>query len=107
MLGGTEANFWRLAVATVLLGIWAHCWGQGLSGDSFPLFLWSGVIGVGGDVFMFQALPRLGSRLSVLIIQCFSALSAAAMEWLWMGTKLTALQIAACATILTGVAIAL
>ena len=107
LLGGTEANFWRLALATVLLGIWAHCFGQGLSGDSFPLFLLSGVIGVGADVFLFQALPRIGSRLSVLIVQCFSALSAAAAEWVWMGTKLTAWQMAACATILTGVALAL
>jgi drug/metabolite transporter (DMT)-like permease len=107
LLGGTEANFWRLAAATLLLGIWAHCFGQGLSGDSFPLFLLSGVIGVGADVFLFQALPRLGSRLSLLIIQCFSALSAAAVEWAWMGTKLTAWQMAACATILAGVALAL
>jgi len=75
---GTEANFWRLAVATALLAIWAHTYGQGLRGDSFALFLISGVIGVGADVFLFQALPRLGSRLSLLIIQCFSALSAAA-----------------------------
>jgi len=107
LLGGTEANFWRLAVATVLLGIWAHCFGQGLSGDSFPLFLLSGIIGVGADVFLFQALPRIGSRLSLLIVQCFSALSAATAEWLWLGTKLTMLQIAACATILAGVALAL
>ncbi len=107
LLGGTEANFWRLAVATTLLGLWAHIWGQGLSGDSFPLFLLSGVIGVGADVFLFQALPRIGSRLSLLIIQCFSALSAAAMEWLWLGTRLTIGQILACATILTGVATAL
>jgi drug/metabolite transporter (DMT)-like permease len=107
LLGGTEANFWRLAVATLLLGIWAHGFGQGLSGDSFPLFLLSGVIGVGADVFLFQALPRIGSRLSVLIVQCFSALFAAAVEWMWMGTKLTAWQIAACATILAGVALAL
>jgi drug/metabolite transporter (DMT)-like permease len=62
---------------------------------------------VGADVFLFQALPRIGSRLSVLIIQCFSALSAAAVEWMWMGTKLTAWQIVACATILAGVALAL
>jgi drug/metabolite transporter (DMT)-like permease len=107
LLGGTEANFWRLAAATALLGIWAHCFGQGLSGDSFPLFLFSGVIGVGADVFLFQALPLIGSRLSVLILQCFSALAAAAAEWVWMGTKLTAWQMAACATILTGVALAL
>jgi drug/metabolite transporter (DMT)-like permease len=107
LLGGTEANFWRLALATILLGIWAHTFGQGLSGESFPLFLISGIIGVGADVFLFQALPRIGSRLSLLIVQCSSALSAAAVEWMWMGTKLTLLQIAACTTILTGVAIAL
>jgi drug/metabolite transporter (DMT)-like permease len=107
LLGGTEANFWRLAVATVLLGIWAHTFGQGLSGDSFPLFLVSGVIGVGADVFLFQALPRIGSRLSLLIIQCSSAVSAALIEWGWLGTKLTVWQIAACATILAGVALAL
>jgi drug/metabolite transporter (DMT)-like permease len=107
LLGGTEANFWRLAVATLLLGIWAHTFGQGLSGDSFPLFLWSGIIGVGADVFLFQALPRIGSRLSLLIVQCSSAMLAAAVEWMWMGTKLTVWQIAACVTILTGVAIAL
>ncbi len=107
LLGGTEANFWRLALATGLLAIWAHTFGQGLSGDSFPWFLVSGVIGVGADVFLFQALPRIGSRLSLLIVQCFSALSAATLEWLWLGTKLTVWQMAACATILAGVAVAL
>ena len=107
ILGGTEANFWRLARATLLLGIWAHSFGQGLSGDSFPLFLISGIIGVGADVFLFQALPRIGSRLSLLIIQCFSAISAATIEWWWLGTKLTAWQMAACVTILAGVAVAL
>jgi hypothetical protein len=58
MLGGTEANFWRLAVATALLAVWAHTFGQGLTGASFALFVISGVIGVGADVFLFQALPR-------------------------------------------------
>jgi drug/metabolite transporter (DMT)-like permease len=107
LLGGTEANFWRLAVATAMLALWAHTFGQGLGGDSFALFLISGVIGVGADVFLFQALPRIGSRLSLLIIQCFSALSAAALEWLWLDTKLSARQAAACAIILAGVALAL
>lgn len=107
LLGGTEANFWRLAFATAMLGIWAHMFGQGLSGDSFPLFLISGIIGVGSDVFLFQALPRIGSRLSMLIIQCFSALFAAAVEWIWLKTELTGMQIAACLVILSGVAVAL
>jgi drug/metabolite transporter (DMT)-like permease len=107
LLGGTEANFWRLALATGFLAIWAYTFGQGASGASFPLFLLSGIIGVGADVFLFQALPRIGSRLSLLIIQCFSAISAAAVEWLWLGTKLTMTQTAACIIILAGVAVAL
>jgi drug/metabolite transporter (DMT)-like permease len=107
LLGGSEANFWRLAVATALLALWAHTLGQGLEGKSFPLFLMSGLIGVGSDVFLFQALPRIGSRLSLLIIQCFAALSAAVVEWLWLGTKLTGRQAAACAIILAGVSLAL
>jgi drug/metabolite transporter (DMT)-like permease len=107
LLGGTEANFWRLALATGFLAIWAYSFGQGASGDSFPVFLTSGVIGVGADVFLFQALPRIGSRLSLLIIQCFSAIFAAALEWLWLGTRLTPSQAAACAVILVGVAVAL
>ena len=45
--------------------------------------------------------------MSLLIIQCFAALSAAAVEWLWLGTKLTGRQAAACAVILSGVALAL
>ena len=107
LMGGTEANFWRLALAAAFLALWAHTLGQGLSGISFPWFLLSGSSGVGADVFLFQALPRIGSRLSLLIIQCFSALSAAALEWLWLGTKLTGSQMAACAIILAGVAVAL
>ena len=107
LLGGTEANFWRLALATPLLALWAHTFGQGLKGDSFALFLLSGVIGVGADVFLFQSLPRIGSRLSVLIIQCFSAISAATVEWLWLGTRLTVWQAGASGIILAGVAVAL
>jgi drug/metabolite transporter (DMT)-like permease len=107
LLGGTEANFWRITLATFFLAIWAHTFGQGLGGASFPLFFISGVIGVGADVFLFQGLPRLGSRLTSLIIQCVSALAAAVIEWLWLGTTLSAAQVAACCTILVGVAIAL
>jgi drug/metabolite transporter (DMT)-like permease len=107
LLGGSEANFWRLAVATALLALWAHTYGQGLGGDSFALFLMSGVIGVGADVFLFQALPRIGSRLSLLIIQCSAALFAALVEWLWLDTRISGRQAAACLIILAGVALAL
>ena len=107
LVGGTEANFWRLLCATVMLGCWAHLFGQGLGGVALPLFLWSGIIGVGADMFLFQSYPRLGARLTILIIQCGAALVGAVVEWLWQGTQLTLWQIVAGATILGGVALAL
>jgi drug/metabolite transporter (DMT)-like permease len=108
LIGGTEANFWRLAAATTFLGIWAYADGIGLGGESFPMFLLSGLIGIGiGDVALFQTLPRLGSRLSLLLIQCLSAPIAALIEWSWLGTPLTTQQVAWGVTILIGVGIAL
>jgi drug/metabolite transporter (DMT)-like permease len=108
MIGGSEANFWRLSIATFFLAIWAYGFGQKMEGDSFPIFLWSGIIGIGaGDVALFQALPRLGSRVTILIIQCLSAPFAALIEWLWLGTKLTGIQMLFGAIILGGVLLAL
>jgi drug/metabolite transporter (DMT)-like permease len=108
LIGGTEANFWRQALAALLLGIWAYGFGQGLEGDAFPVFLVSGVVGIGiGDLGLFQALPRLGSRLSLLIIQCLSAPFGALIEWFWLGTPLHSFQVGCGIVILTGVAIAL
>ena len=108
LIGGTEANFWRQACATLLLGIWAYAFGIGLGGDAFPTFFLSGVVGIGiGDLGLFQALPRLGSRLSLLIIQCLSAPFGGLIEWLWLGTPLRASQIVWGIIILTGVGIAL
>ncbi|MGI8964884.1 MAG: DMT family transporter [Limisphaerales bacterium] len=108
MIGGSEANFWRLACATFFLALYVFSFGQGLSGDSLPLFLWSGLIGIGvGDVALFQALPRLGSRLTILLIQCLSAPFAALIEWSWLGTTLTGKQMLCGLIILTGVSIAL
>ncbi|HSU56619.1 MAG TPA: DMT family transporter [Candidatus Dormibacteraeota bacterium] len=108
LIGGTEANFWRLTCATTILGIWAYGWGIGLRGAAFPLFLLSGILGIGvGDVALFQALPRLGSRLSLLLIQCLTAPFGALIEWCWLGTTLTALQVGCGLTVLLGVAVAL
>ena len=54
-IGGAEANFWRVCLATIFLGLWANTFGSGLTGDAFPIFLLSGVIGVGlGDTRLFS-----------------------------------------------------
>jgi drug/metabolite transporter (DMT)-like permease len=108
MIGGTEANFWRVTCAAVFLGVWAVWRGAGLEGAGFALFVASGVFGIGvGDVAFFQALPRLGSRLSLLLIECLSAPLGALIEWLWLGTTLNARQIACGVVTLAGVGIAL
>lgn len=106
--GPVRANLGRLAIATLLLGAFAHTAGGGFASASVPWFVVSGVIGMGlGDLAVFAALPLLGSRLTVLMTQCLAAPIAALGEWLWLGTPLTAAQIAWGVLILAGVAIAI
>lgn len=108
LIGGTEANFWRITAATGFLAIWAYGFGNGLAGSAFPIFLLSGVVGIGlGDTAYFQALPRLGPRLSLLVVQCLTAPFGALMEWLWLGTTLSPWQVLFGLMILAGVGIAL
>jgi drug/metabolite transporter (DMT)-like permease len=108
LVGGSEANFWRLAFATCFLSIWAFSAGQGLASESFPIFLMSGIIGIGvGDVALFQALPRLGPQLTLLLTRCLASPFAALIEWLWIGTRLRPSQILFGAVILIGIGISL
>jgi len=108
LIGGTEANFWRLMLATLFLSVWAYGFGVGLAGNALPVFLLSGVVGIGiGDGALFQALPRLGSRLSLLLIQCLTAPFGALIEWCWLGTTLKTGQVICGLTILAGVGLAL
>jgi drug/metabolite transporter (DMT)-like permease len=106
--GGTTGNFLRLLLAAALLGTWAHAAGQGMGGGAFGWFLVSGAVGFGlGGLTMFHALPLIGSNLSMLIVQCGSAVAAAAIEWLWLGSRLSTAQAGLVALTLAGVAIGL
>ena len=106
-IGGVEANFWRITLATIFLTIWAYTFGKGFAGAP-EWFMLSGFFGIGiGDSAYYQALPRLGSRRTVLLVQCLTAPFAALIEWLWLGSKLNLPEIFFIAVILTGVAIAL
>jgi len=108
LLGGTEANFWRLVIAAAVLALYSHAFGGGLGGAAFVTFFISGCIGFGvGDQALFQTLPRLGSRLSVMLTLCLSSPIAALLEWLWFGTSLSAAEISCALVILAGVALAL
>jgi len=107
-LGGVEANFWRIVAALFFLALWANTVGSGIAGKALPIFIWSGLAGIGlGDTAYFQALPRLGSRRTVLLTQCLTAVMAALIEWLWLGTRLSLAQAGCVTVILVGVAIAL
>jgi drug/metabolite transporter (DMT)-like permease len=94
ILGSTRANFWRLVVAALLLGMWTYWVSSGIRPASVGWFIAGGCVGFGvGGLTMFHALPRLGSNLSNLIVQCGSAIAAAAVEWAWLGTRLTPEQL--------------
>jgi drug/metabolite transporter (DMT)-like permease len=106
--GPVRANIGRLIIATFLLGLFAHTLGNGFGSASVVWFVVSGVIGMGlGDLGVYAALPLLGSRITVLMTQCIAAPLAAMGEWLWLGTKLTLVQMGWGALILAGVAIAI
>ena len=107
-LGSMLANFLRLAVATVFLAVWAFAWGRGIEGPGFVWFVLSGIVGFGfGDIALYFALPRIGARLTMLLTQCLAAPFAALMEWLWLGTTLTPLELLLGAIVLGGIALAL
>jgi drug/metabolite transporter (DMT)-like permease len=108
LVGGTEANFWRLVFAALLLAAFAHTWGGGLANAALPVFFISGCVGFGvGDAAFFQALPRIGSRLSAMMVLCLSSPLAAVIEWLWLGTRLSLAEILCGVITLGGVAVAL
>jgi drug/metabolite transporter (DMT)-like permease len=111
-IGGTEANFTRLIFAPILMLLVALSFGPALAGywhpTLFGLLFLSGAIGFGvGDIALFQAFPLIGSRLTTLIVHCVSVPVAATIEYLWLGTTMTAGQIACAVVILAGVAVAL
>lgn len=108
MLPSLEANFWRLLLATAFLGAYAHTWGSGLAGPGLGWFVVSGFIGFGiGDIALYLAYPKLGSRLVILIVHCVAAPLAAAVEWTWLGVPMTGREMLASFLILSGVATAL
>jgi drug/metabolite transporter (DMT)-like permease len=108
VVGAPVANLGRLSVAFLVLGLYAFTAGQGFTGAGRDWFLLSGVIGMGlGDIALFAALPRLGSRLAVLMTQCLAVPIAMVAEWAWMHTRLAGTEVAWATVILVGVAVAL
>jgi drug/metabolite transporter (DMT)-like permease len=107
-LGENLANLARILVALAALGLMAHWFGKGLGGGGLHYFFLSGVVGFGlGDIGVFYALPRLGSRLTLLMAQCVAAPIAGIAEWLWLGTTVNLLQVVGIAIVLAGIVLAI
>lgn len=107
-IGENAANTWRLLVAVIVMGAIAGWGGLRLGHECFGWFLLSGVIGFGlGDLGVFFALPRIGSRLTLLMAQCLAAPMAGFAEWLWLGTTVRPAEILAISGILFGITLAL
>jgi len=107
LLGTLRANLSRLVIGALVLGLFAHTIGGGFASAGTAWFFLSGAIGLGvGDLGAYGALPLLGSRITVLMVQCLAAPLAALGEWWWLGTRLSTAQILCGAVILLGVAVA-
>src|SRR6185369_15462164 len=90
-LPGSLANLVRLLVAAAVVGTYAHQFGFGVGGPAFTLLFISGCVGFGiGDLALFQAYPRIGTRRTMVLVQCLAAPIAALTEWIWLGTVPTA-----------------
>ncbi|MDZ8118517.1 DMT family transporter [Pontiella agarivorans] len=107
-LGENAANFWRLLAGMAVLGLLALCGGITLNHNVFFWLFISGIIGFGfGDIGVWFALPRIGSRLTLLMVHCIAAPLAGLAEWLWLGTTVGIVQLISLAIILCGIALAL
>lgn len=108
-LGAVRGNLVRLGIATAILGIFvAILWPQSLERETFGWFFVSGLIGFGlGDVALFLAYERLGSRLTILLNLCLAPLFAMLLEWVWLGNGVSLKVMFCAAMILTGVTLAI
>lgn len=108
-MGSLRANFWRLLIATVLLGAMVFIiWPESLHRSTFAWLFFSGVVGFGlGDIALFYAFERIGARLTILMNLCLAPIFAAAVEFLWLGNGLLSQQWIAVGLILFGVALSI
>lgn len=108
-LGAIWGNAVRLTLAALVLGLLvALFWPHSLRGETFFWFFVSGLIGFGiGDVALFLAYERIGSRLTVLLNLCLAPLFAMTMEWLWLGNGVTSAVLWCAGMILAGVIMAI
>lgn len=109
IFGSIEANFYRLCGACLILGLitW-NAYADSLHREIFWWFFLSGFVGFGiGDIALFLAYPRLGSRLTLLIHFCSSTLIGAVGDLILLGRGIGWAEALAAGLILTGLSFTL
>ncbi len=109
IFGSLAANFYRLIGACLILGLvtWI-AFPESIHGELFWWFFLSGLVGFGiGDVGLFMAYPRLGSRLTLLIHFCASTVMGALGDFLLLGKSLSWWEGMAAGLVLLGLAVTL
>jgi len=108
-MGSAWGNLVRLTLAALILGILVLLLTpDAIRWPSFQWFFLSGLIGFGmGDVALFTAYERLGSRLTILLNLCLAPLFAMTMEWALLGNGVSGKVIFCAMLILSGVIMAI
>ena len=109
LLGGITANFRRLSLATAITWlITLALFRETLEPDTFGWLLLSGFVGFGlGDLGLFLAYPRLGSRITMLVLSCSACILAGLGDWLALRTTLKVPLVCAIGLTLCGLLLAL
>jgi len=110
LYGGLAASFFRLLLAVILLGAGVLFLGERgfLAPGVFGWILLSGLVGFGyGDVTLYLAFSRIGSRLVLLIVSATGPVFALLAESLWLGAHPRGVELAAMSVIGLGLLVAL
>ncbi len=109
LIGSVRVNRLRLLVSTVILLI-VHLV---VMGSLIPVhatpeqWIWlglSGIIGLAlGDAFLFQAYVHIGARLTT-VIMALDPVFSALIAWIWLGEKLTLMEVVGIVITIFGVA---
>ena len=107
--GSERGNLLRLFLATTIMGaITLFFFPSSLEPETYFWLFLSGMIGFGfGDIALFLAYVRIGSRLTILLNLCTAPLWSALLEAVWLGNRLTLAEAGAGVVILAGVAMAI
>ena len=103
------ANLIRLLIATFILGIVTFIIEpRSFHPEASKWLIFSGIVGFGlGDIALFLALSKIGSRLTILINFCTATLIGALSDWIWLGDTINTETLIYIFCILAGLSIAL